>query len=185
MEARESRPPTSASKNWSQRWTVPNLAHLLVSGGERAHGRRRYSLVGVHVAEEPGAVCTEVRIARIRVLREVVGSQRLEMADDGGVPVAMQCLPEPPLILHALQSILRQGPWSNVSDQVEGTQLTEFSLDGMIHVFLSERDRRINRTFLPGFAVPTSVPVSMILVRPGIATNVHSVESMATATNES
>ena len=164
---------------------MPNLAHLLVSGGERALGCGRYSLVGVHVAEEPGTVCTEARIARIRVLREVVASQRLEMADDRGMPVPMQCLAEPPLILHALQSTLRQGPWNNVSDQVETTQLTEFSLDGMIHVFLSERDRRVNRTFLPGFAVPTSVPVSMILVRPGIATNVHSVESMATATNES
>ena len=100
---------------------MPNLAHLLVSGGERAHGRRRYSLVGVHVAEEPGAVHTEVRVARIRVLREVVGSQRLEVADDGCVPVTMQCFAEPPLVLRALGTALRQGPWSDVSDEADRT----------------------------------------------------------------
>ena len=60
----------------------------------------------------------------------------------------------------------------------------KFSLDGMIHVFLSKRDRGVDRTFLPGFAIPASVLVSTILVRPGIAANIDSVESMAAATDE-
>ena len=83
---------------------------------DETHGRRRYSLVGVHVAEETGAVRTKVRVARIRVLGEVVGGQSVEVAGNRGVPVAMERMSEPPLVLGALGAVLRKGPRNDVRD---------------------------------------------------------------------
>ena len=68
------------------------------------------SLVGVRVAEDAGAVRAEVGVACVRVPREVVVDESLEMARDDRMPISVQSTAEPAHIMSILGIAFLQYP---------------------------------------------------------------------------